>query len=142
MLLQGLYGLLAKTVAVTSLLGKPTGQDGPPIYFGEAPKQPVVPFLVIHRITTLPAGETLDGVSDLIDGEIQFDSRAADQPAAQKLSRAVRDTLKNYGGALPDNTTIQFTEVAADFDDGFELGGQGYLFRCILRLKAFYTEGA
>jgi hypothetical protein len=144
MLASGLYVLLAGVSAVTSLLGKPpaNSQDGPPIFFGSALKEDLVPFLVIHKPLSLPAGQTLDGVSDLIDGEIQFDSYANDQITAQKLSRVVRDALKNYGGALSDGTTIQFTEVTAELDDGYEEGGQGYLFRSLVRLKAMYTEGS
>lgn len=143
MLLPGLYGLLSQISAVTSLLGKPpaNSQDGPPIFFAAAPKQPLTPFLVLHKINTPPAGETLDGVSDLIDGELQVDSYANDQITAQRLARAVRDALKNYGGALPDGTTIQFTSVTAELDDSYEVGGQGYLFRSLVRLKAMYTEG-
>jgi hypothetical protein len=144
MLLPGLYGLLAGISAVTSLLGKlpPNSQDGPPIFFGAATKLELVPYLVMHKIPSLPAGQTLDGVGELIDGEIQFDSYANDQITAQKLARAVRDALKNYGGSLPDGTTIQFTEVTAELDDNFEVGGEGYLFRSLVRLKAMYTEGA
>jgi hypothetical protein len=144
MLATGLYQQLGATPAVTALLGKPTQEQGAgnAIYFTSAPKQPPATFLVIHRINTPPAGQTLNGVSDLIDGEIQFDSYSGDAITAQKLSRTVRDALKNFGGALPDGTTIQFVEVTADMDAGYEQGGTGYLFRSILRLHAFYTEAA
>jgi hypothetical protein len=144
MLASGLYQQLGATAAVTALLGKLNQEQGGgnSIYFTLAPKQAPAPFLVIHRINTPPAGQTLDGVSDLIDGEIQFDSYAGDAITAQKLSRAVRDALKNFGGPLPDGTTIQFVEVTADMDAGYEQGGTGYLFRSILRLAAFYTEAA
>ena len=143
MISQGLYGLLAQAAAVTGLLGKPpaNSQDGPPIFFASAGKQPPTPFLVMHRLEGAPAGQTLDGMSDLIEGEFQFDSYANDLPTAQKISRAVRDALKAYSGALADGSSIQFTEVVADFDDGFELGDSGYLYRAVLRLKAMYTEG-
>lgn len=139
---SGLYGLLAGTPAVASLLGRvaANSQDGPPIYNGQADKQPPVPFLVVHIVNAPPAGQTLDGISDLIDGELQFDSYASDSAMSRKLSRAVRDALKNFGGTLNDGTTIQFVEVVADIDGGYEVGGEGYLNRTILRLKAFYNE--
>lgn len=142
MIFTGLYQQLVKTSAVTALLATvPPPVGGYAIYAMAAPKTPPVPHLVIHKIDAPPAGQTLNGVSDLIDGELQFDSYANDAVTAQKLSRAVRDALKNYGGPFPDGTAIQFTEVTQDLDGGYEQAGEGYLFRAILRLAAMYTEG-
>ncbi len=144
MIVAGLTAYLASVSAVASLLGKPTQQQGggSAIYPTAAPETAPAPYLVIHRINTPPAGQTMDGASALKDGELQFDSYANDALTAQKLSRTVCNTLENYGGGLPDGSTIQFVEVTADMDAGFEQGGTGYLFRSILRLAAFYTEGS
>jgi hypothetical protein len=149
MILAGIYQYLGTVSGVTSLLGTPTqGQGGGlAIYFTAAPKGPATPFLVIHRIDSPPAAQTLDGVSALLDGELQFDSYAADAVDAEKLSRAVRNTFcplggPNYKGTLADGTSIQFTEVTADLVGGYEQGDTGYLFRSILRLAAMYTEGS
>jgi hypothetical protein len=134
-ILSGIYEALVAAPSVASLLGSSTA-----VYFSVAQKGALPPYVVLHVVDGLPAEASLDGVSELIDGEIQFDSYGSDQLAARKLSRAVRDLLKNFGGALPDGTTIQFVDVTMDMDDPFEIGGQGYVDRSVLRLKAFYTE--
>lgn len=140
-ILQGLYEALLAAPAVTALLAPAqpnTAFTG--VYFSKAAKGAPTPYVVLHVVDGLPAEASLDGVSELIDGEIQFDSYADDLPPARKLSHAVRDLLKNFGGILPDGTTIQFVDVTMDMDDPFEIGGQGYVDRSVLRLKAFYTE--
>ena len=140
MILPGIYKQLLKANAVTQLLSSPAAQS---IYINVAVKQSNRPYLIINRVAAPPAASSLDGMSQLIEGEIQIDSYADDQPTASKLSSAVRDYLMNTfsGGALPDNTTIQFVEVTMDHDEPYEQGGAGYLYRALLRLKAFYTEG-
>ena len=139
----GLYAQLLATPAVTAILAAPqpdTPYTG--IYFSVAAKGAPAPYVVMHVSEAPPAEASLDGQSELIDGEIQFDSYAADGVTARKLSRAIRDALKNFSGALPDGTTIQFVAVTMDLDDPFEIGGQGYVERSVLRLKALYTEAA
>jgi hypothetical protein len=139
MLLPGLYQYLASLSSVTALLGT-AGDGGPAIYFSAAPKQPPVPFLVLHKVNTLPAGQTLDGVSALIDGEIQFDAYANDAITAQGITTAVRTVLANYADTMAEGTQIQFVAVVEEFDAGYEEGDSSYLYRSILRLRAFYTE--
>lgn len=141
MLLPGLYDqlLLPAAIAVQNALAKPPGQS---IFINSALKNPPRPFLVLNRVGAPPAGSTLDGISDLIEGEIQFDAYADTPQPAETLSHVVRDyCMKTFvSGALPDGTTIQFVDVIMDHDEPYEAGGVGYLFRCLLRLKAFYTE--
>lgn len=137
MIYQGLYEQIGKSEAVTGLLGNSSA-----IFFGAAGKQPGQRFLVINVLQAPPAATTLDGSSNLIDGELQFDAYAENQLYARKLSRAVRDYFKDFGGALPDGTTIQFTEVTTDRDAGYEVGGEGYSYRSMLRMSAMYTEAA
>lgn len=136
-LYNGLYQQLQTATAVTSLLGAQAKQA---IFDGAAAKQPPNRFVVINALNAPPAAQTLDGVSDLIDGEIQFDAYAENQQTAQKLGRAVRDFFKGWGGPLPDGTTIQFTEITIDRNAGFEQGAAGYTYRRLLRMKAMYTE--
>jgi hypothetical protein len=135
---NGLYALLAATPSITSLLNS---ANPPSIYLSLAQKGTPAPFLVIHLVDGPPAGATLDGVSSMIEGVFQFDSYANDQLTARKLSQAVRDELKNFqGNPLSDGTVIQFVDVLTDMDDPYEIGGQGYVFRSVLRLQAFYNE--
>lgn len=139
MIYIGLYTQLMNAAAVTSLLGSPPKVA---IFFGAAPKKPPQRFVVINILDAPPAAATLDGSSALIDGEFQFDSYAEDQMHARELCRAVKGAFLDYRGSLSDDTTIGFTEVTADRDAGYEVGGEGYIFRCMLRMKAMYTEAA
>lgn len=137
----GIAKQLTAAAAVTSILAPdPAGYNNFAVYFSLAKKQAPIPYLVIHALDLPPAEQTMDGASSLSDGEFQFDSYANDQPTARKLSQAVRDALKNFAGALSDATTIQFYEVSIDTDDPYEIGGVGYVFRSVLRLRAFFTE--
>lgn len=141
MILQGLYKQLLLAVPVTSLLGGAATAAGS-IYENVAIEQPPASFIVLNRAEAPPAGATLDGISDLIEGELQFDSYAPNSAAAKKLSLAVRDYLmKTFNaGALPEGSTVQFVDVTMDHDEPYELGGAGLISRAMLRLKAFYTE--
>jgi hypothetical protein len=139
---------------VVALLGQgPAGPPGVPagsaaaaaaVFQGSGYKQPPVPFLVIHKLNSPPAGQTLDGISALKDGFFQFDSYASDQLTAQKLSAAVLALYfpnnAGFGGTLSDGTVIQFTEVTDDLDAFYEEGGEGYLYHAVLRIKAMYAE--
>jgi hypothetical protein len=142
MLLPGLYSqLTTAAAAVQKALGSPADRS---VFISFAIKNAPRPFLVLNLVDAPPAGATHDGISELIEGEIQFDSYADTPQAARALSRSVRDFLmKTFNaGALPDGTTIQFVDVTMDHDEPFEEGGTGYLYRSLLRLKAFFTEAA
>jgi hypothetical protein len=112
------------------------------VFISFADKVPTRPFLVMNLVAAPPAEATLDGISALIEGEIQFDSYADTPQQARTLSQAVKTFLMVtfLGGVLPDGTTIQFVDVTMDHDEPYEMGGVGYLYRCLLRLKAFYSE--
>lgn len=148
MIQSGLYEQLINAPSITALLT--SGQAANSVHFVRAPKDPPTPFIVLHLPNVPPAEATFDGSSELIEGFVQFDCYAADDTSglgggalnARQLNRAVRDLFKNFSGTLPDGTTISFTDVLADFDDNYELGGENFLFRSVLRLKAFYTEGS
>jgi len=143
MLLPGLFSQLTSpaAIAVQKALASPPELA---VFITAATKQPPRPFLVMNRVGAPPAGATQDGISQLIDGEVQFDSYADTPQAAETLSHAVRDYLMTTfnAGALPDGTTIQFVDVTMDHDEPYEEGGMGYLYRALLRLKAFYTEAS
>lgn len=144
MLLPGLYSLLTASpsaAAVQAALAEPPADN---VFFSFAQKGSRRPFLILNIVAAPPAEATLDGITTLIEGEIQFDCYAdSDKPQqAWTLARALRDFLLTTfnAGALPDGTNIQFVDVTMDHDEPYEEGGIGYLSRRLLRLKAFYTE--
>ena len=147
MLENGLYTQLIGTSSITQLLGPPTnvfpnGVTALPldaIFFGSAPKDPPLRFLVINT-EGIPAGQTLSGPSALIDGEVQFDAYAESQLAAKQIVVAVRNLFAGWEGTLSDGTTIQFTEITMFRPLPYELGGAGYLYHWVLRIRAMYTE--
>jgi hypothetical protein len=135
---KGLFTLLAGTAAVSGKLGDSTGENS--LFQSAANKGAQAPYVVLHLVDVPPAAHSQDGPSGLQNGEIQFDSYAADAPTARALSQSVRDTLKNFSGALSEGTQIEFYEVTMDSDEGYEQGGSGYVFKSLLRLRAFFTE--
>lgn len=167
MIQSGLYNKLASDPSIQALL--PSDSSVSPqislaykcIHFVRAPKQPtqkpqsgttlinLIPYIVIHLPNTPPAEETLQGVTDLRDDEIQFDTYANDVNGAltaRQLANAIRELFlpdggPNFSGPLSDGTTITFYSVMADFDDNYEVGGVGFLFRSVLKVKAFVLEG-
>lgn len=166
MIQSGLFNLLATSPSIQALL--PQDKSASPaialaykcIHFGRAPKQPtqtpatpgalinLIPYIVIHLPDTLPAEETLEGVTVQRDGEIQFDTYANDVNGAQtarQLAEAIRQVVlpdgSYFSGTLSDGTVISFYSVVAGLDDNYEVGGIGFLFRSVLKVKAFYTEG-
>jgi hypothetical protein len=144
MILTGLCSQLLTAAPVTALLTSPGQTAKNSIFMNVATKQPPTSFLVLNIVAAPPAQATLDGISKLIEGEIQFDSYSSTPQAARLLSQTVRDYLMTTfnAGALPDGTAVQFVEVTLDHDEPYEQGGAGYLYRSLLRLKAFYTENA
>lgn len=146
--LQALSKRILATPAIASLLA-PAGVTRPPagnpgdtgVFISLAIKQALRPYLVLHLTSGPPASGTLDGITDLIDGEIQFDSYGDDPISAKQLSTAVKSAFANFAGQLSDGTTIQFTDVTMDVDEPYEQGGGGYIYRSLLRLQAFYTQG-
>ena len=144
MLLPELYTLLTTSgsaAAVQAALASPPTDN---VFINFATKGSRRPFLILNLVGGPPASGSLDGITALIEGEIQFDSYGDTPQDARKLSRALRDFLLNTfnAGALPDGTTIQFVDVTMDHDEPYEEGGSGYLYRTLLRLKAFYTEAS
>jgi hypothetical protein len=142
MLLPGLFQELTSGSAAASVQAALATPPANNVFIDLATKGLPGPYLVMSLVAGPPAGSTLDGTSDLIDGEIQFDSYAGTPQQAQKLSNAVRDFLmKTFNaGQLPDGTNVQFVDVTMDHNEPYEQGGTGYLYRRLLRLHAFFTE--
>lgn len=145
-ILPALYAQLALQAAILQLIG-PGAYNGAPanvvsaFFFGAASKQPPQRFIVINLLDGPPAATTLDQTTALKDGEFQFDSYAETQLVARQISQAIRDLLIDLvATALPNGVVITFTENTVDRDLGYEVGAESYVFRSLLRLRAFYTE--
>lgn len=110
------------------------------VYISMAEREARRPYIVCYRIDAPPAGVTLDGSSALKDGLFQFDCFADTQIDAEKLAKIVEASLEDYGGSLPDGSDIQFIETQNCGDDAYEIGGSSFVFRSVLRMKAFFTE--
>src|SRR6185312_1354522 len=93
------------------------------VFVGMARREAARPYIVCYRIDAPPAGVTLDGSSALKDGLFQFDCFSDSQVDAEKLAKLVETSLEDYGGELPDGSTIQFVETQNCGDDAYEIGG-------------------
>jgi hypothetical protein len=133
-ILSGIRSQLATVSSITDLV------PAKRIFIGMALREAARPYIVIHGINLPPAETTLQGSSALRDGLFQFDSYADNAVDARKLSNTVQVALQNLAADLPDDSTIQFIETTADFDDSYEVGGTSFLFRSVFRMKAFYIE--
>jgi hypothetical protein len=145
-ILPALYAQLAAQTPIQQLIG-PGAYNGAPanavsaFFFGAASKQPPARFIVINVLNAPPAATTLSQTTALIDGEFQFDSYAESQLVARQISETIRGLLIDLvGTSLPNGVTITFTENTVDRDLGYEIGGESYVFRSLLRLRAFYNE--
>jgi hypothetical protein len=134
MILSGIRLQLAADTGVAALV------PAKRIFKVMAERSSARPYIVIHGINLPPAATTLKGSSELRDGEFQFDSYSDNATDARSLSNTVQVALQDLNATLPDGSTIQFVGTTADFDDGYEVGGTSFLFRSVLRMKAFYTE--
>jgi hypothetical protein len=98
------------------------------------------PYGVIHGINLPPAETTQDGSSALCDGLFQFDWYADTSVDAANVAAIAQKVLQDFGGALPDGSTIQFVETVAKGNDQFQVAGTSFIFRSFFRMTAFYTE--
>lgn len=128
------------------------------VYFSFLPKAPTLPALLIDRISSREAVDTLDRRSPaatLIEGRFQFGSCANDAAAnpanpsgylsARELSRVVREQvlgLATGNAALPDGTIIADLWIVDEFDGHFEVGGLGYMYRRVLQVGMLFEEPA
>lgn len=147
----GLYQFLTTNAAVTALLGG--GKKS--VYFSVLPKQPALPAIRFFRVASPNAAETLDlpaAGNQIIAGRFQFDSLASDSSAnpinnsgylsAALLSQAIRiELLAQATDELPDGTELLDVRIHDEFDQEFEQGGTGYVFRRTLDISIVYNEG-
>jgi hypothetical protein len=147
MIESGLYQFLTTNALITALLGGKAS-----VYFSVLPKQPALPAIRFFRVASPNAAETLDlpGYGNqTIAGRFQFDALASDSNAnpmnnsgylsAALLSQAVRtQLLAQATDTLPDGTLLQDVRIHDEFDQDFEQGGTGYIFRRTLDVSLIY----
>ena len=120
-------------------------------------KQPTLPGIVLDRLKSPDADDTLDARSaapgTMIEGRFQFGSCAQDSAtnpqnasgylSAALLSQAIRRQLMAMatgGSEFPDGTLVKDVWVIDEFDAHFELGAQGYIFRRVLQVGILFQE--
>ena len=159
MIEPGLFQFAIENATIVALSAPaPAGQSAQAFYFGKLPKEPALPAIVLHRVSSPNVNEVLDMPStglQAIRGRFQFNSFAQDaQPgavlpginpsgylAAAALSRALRLQLMSVvGGELPDGTEIRDVRLNDEFDANYEQGGTGYLYVRVLDLTIEFQE--
>ena len=163
MIESGLSNWALANAAIQPLLGRSPVDVAENIYsaayFSFLPKAPVLPALVIDRIQSREAADTLNArtaAPTMLQGRFQFGCMALDHPknprnpsgylSARELSRVMREQLlgliTNPVTALPDGTLINDLWIVNEFDAHFEMGGLGYLYRRVLQVGMLFTETA
>ena len=166
MIESGFFEWLLTTPAITALLGQADEEKAAKtyssVYFSFLPKDPVLPAIVLDRIKSEEAGDTLNRGSAApgmpIEARFQFRSVANDDMAGSGrknplnpsgylscclLSRALREQLKGLatGNApFPEGTVIQDLWILDEFDAHFEMGGVGYLYCRALQIGIIFVE--
>jgi hypothetical protein len=126
-------------------------------YFSFLPKNSARPAIVLDRLKSPDAEDTLDprtsAPGTLIEGRFQFGSVAEDSNAnpenpsgylsAALLSQALRRQLTGLAtgnAALPDGTLIKDVYDWDEFDAHYEMGGDSYIYRRIQQVTILFQE--
>jgi hypothetical protein len=131
-------------------------------YFSFLPKEPTLPAIVLDRMRSKEADDTLDArtpAPTVLEGSFQFGCVAQDAPVgsgagknpqnpsgyltAVQLSTTLREQLLGLAtgnSVLPDGTVIDDLWIIDEFDAHFEVGGMGYLYRRVLQVGALFKE--
>jgi hypothetical protein len=160
MIESGLSNWALSNTAIQPFLGNADPQRVQPFvsfYFSFLPKNRVLPAIVLDRLRSPDAVDTLDprtsAPGTLIDGRFQFGSVAQDSSANPKnasgylsacqLSQQIRRQLAGLAtgnAALPDGTLIKDVYNWDEFDAHYELGGEGYVLRRVLQVQIVFQE--
>jgi hypothetical protein len=126
-------------------------------YFSFLPKDPTLPGIILDRLTSEEADDTLDARTTapgvMMEAKFQFGSVAIDSPenpanpsgylSAVLLSQQLRLQIMGMANGvsfLPDGTLIKDVRIDNEYDAHFELGGQGYIYRRVLAVTIWYEE--
>lgn len=166
----GLYQFCTQNTNIQKYLGTsdPQRKIFNAFYYSFVPKGAPLPGIVLDRVRSPYADETLDAENnmpgDLIEGRFQFGCVAQDDSAAggpknpmnssgylsaALLALYLRRELKGLAtgnAALPDGTLIQDVSMGPgqgdEFDAHYETGGQGYLLRRLVVCTILFKEVA
>jgi hypothetical protein len=160
MIESGLSNFALTNTAITAAMGNADAQRKAPFaafYFSVLAKNAVLPGIILDRLKSPDAEDTLDARTPLpgtlIEGIFQFGSVANDNPAnplspsgylsACLLSQALRRQLAGLAtgkSELPDGTLVKDVFGWDEFDAHYEVGGLGYLFRRVLQVTILFQE--
>lgn len=158
MIESGIRSWLIGNTTLQPLLGQAAqGDFSSSFYFSFLPKNPTLPAIILDRLKSDEADDTLDARTEtpgaMMEAKFQFGSAAnndADNPvnfdgylSAALLSRQLRLELMGLATGiafLPDGTLIKDVRVDDEFDAHIDRGGQGYLYRRILTVTIWYVE--
>jgi hypothetical protein len=164
---SGLSNFALTNAAITALLGQSAveREATPPayssFYFSFLPKNGTLPAIILDRLKSEDADDTLDARTPapgvMIEARFQLGCVAQDQegtlnqnPASPSgylsaclLSQALRRQLMGLatGNAiLPDGTLIKDLWILDEYDAHYEIGGAGYLYRRVLQIGMLFQE--
>jgi hypothetical protein len=161
MIESGLSNFALQNPAIQPFLGQsPQDAEGKvyqTFFFSFLPKSPTLPAIVLDRLKSDDADDTLDARSTapgaMIEATFQFGSVADDNaknPASPSgylsaclLSQALRRQLMGLAtgnSALPDGTLVKDVKIRDEYDAHYELGGGGYLIRRVLLVDMLFQE--
>jgi hypothetical protein len=161
MIESGLSNFVLGNAAIQPFLGQ-SPQDAEnkifeAFYYSFLPKNRTLPAVVLDRIKSDDADDTLDARTALpgvlIEATFQFGSMAEDNPKNPKspsgylsaclLSQQLRRQLMGLAtgsSVLPDGTLVKDVRIMDEYDAHFELGGGGYLLRRVLLIGMLFQE--
>jgi hypothetical protein len=160
MIESGIWSWVITNPALQPLLGQSLQDksDGfyNSFYFSFLPKKPTLPGIILDRLKSDEAADTLDArtaaAGMMIEAKFQFGCAARDNPenpanpngylSAMLLSRQLRLQIMGLatgGSSLPDGTPIRNVRIDGEYDAHFELGDQGYIYRRVLAVTIWYS---
>ena len=163
MIESGLSNFVLQNAAIQPFLGQsPQDAEGKiyeAFYFSFLPKNRTLPAVVLDRLKSNDADDTLDARTALpgalILATFQFGSTAEDDPknpkspsgylSACQLSQVLRrqlTALSTGNSSLPDGTLVKEVWIRDEYDAHFEVGGGvgGYLLRRVLLVDMLFQE--
>lgn len=133
---KGLLQLIKSDSGVTA-----SGVTG--VYWILAPKQNVLPFIVLDRVATSDT-IAMSGDQAFRGTLFQVSCFAGDYYGSRAVALAVRSLLKNYRGNLPDTdaTAVNAVFQTKDWDLSYEEGSVGFVYHAMQEFRFWYYDNA